>query len=84
MPLPYALSEFFELFDIWCKIVSLKVRVVQNKEPNHFFRIFQGGMIVSLGGLKNEDEGKEGPNGEKLYHVKATDEFDTHAVQVFV
>lgn len=37
---------------------------------------------MSLGGINNEDEGKGGPNGEKLYHVKATDDFDAHAVQV--
>lgn len=62
--------------------LPVQVRVVQNKEPNHFFRMFEGGMIVSLGGLKNVDEGKTGPKGEKLYHIKGSDAFDTHAVQV--
>ncbi|GMH43531.1 hypothetical protein BSKO_11453 [Bryopsis sp. KO-2023] len=62
--------------------LPVQVRVVQNKEPNHFFRMFEGGMVVSLGGLKNADEGKTGPKGEKLYHVKSTDPHDTHAVQV--
>lgn len=39
-------------------------------------------MVVHLGGLNNPDEGKEGPNGEKLYQVKGYTPLDTHAVQV--
>eukprot|EP00210_Caulerpa_lentillifera_P006663 g6366.t1 len=60
----------------------VQVRVVQNKEPDDFHLIFKGSMIVHLGGLNNPDEGKEGPNGEKLYQVKGYSALDTHAVQV--
>lgn len=59
-----------------------QVRLVQNKEPDHFFQIFHGGVIVNLGGLNNEDEGKEGPNRERLYQIKGYNPLDTHAVQV--
>lgn len=62
--------------------VWMQVRLVQNKEPDHFFKIFHGGVFVHLGGLNNEDEGKEGPNKERLYQIKGYNEFDTHAVQV--
>lgn len=62
--------------------VAVQIRVVQNKEPNHFFQLFQGGMIVQLGGYGNEPEGREGPDGVALYQIKATNEYDVHAVQV--
>ena len=61
---------------------ATQVRLVQNKEPDHFFQIFRGGVIVNLGGLNNADEGKEGPNKERLYQIKGYNEYDTHAVQV--
>eukprot|EP00210_Caulerpa_lentillifera_P008831 g8427.t1 len=60
----------------------VQIRVVQNKEPNHFHLIFKGCMVVHLGGFNNIEEGKTGPEGEKLYHVKGYNFLDTHAVQV--
>ena len=73
--------EMLQLLILYCR--NIQVRVVQNKEPNHFFRLFHGGMIVQFGGHNNEPEGREGPTGVALYQVKATNAEDVHAVQVF-
>jgi advillin len=66
---------------------ATQVRVVQNKEPNHFFTLFKGKMVVHEGGkagaFKNRHESDSYHAGETaLYHVRGTNEFNTHAVQV--
>ena len=68
----------------------VQVRVVQNKEPEHFLRIFQGKMIIKKGGVEgafssrsaSEIENRKAPEGVFLYHIKGTNEINTRAVEV--
>ena len=66
---------------------SVQVRVVQNKEPDHFLLLFKGKMVVHSGGkasaFKNRaDEDTYDVDGTRLFHVRGTNEFDTRAAQV--
>ena len=66
----------------------VQCRVVQGKEPNHFFALFKGGMIVHSGGkasgFKNVQEEEAAALGSvpALYHVRGTAAANTRAVQV--
>jgi len=65
----------------------VQVRVVQNKEPDHFLLIFKGRMVVHAGGrasgFKNRaDSDSYDVDGTRLFHVRGTNEFNTRAVQV--
>lgn len=65
----------------------VQVRVVQNKEPDHFLLVFKGKMVVHSGGrasgFKNRvDQDSYDVDGTRLFHVRGTNEFDTRAVQV--
>lgn len=65
----------------------VQVRVVQNKEPNHFLALFHGHFIVHYGGrgsgFKNADEADTyDDDGVSLFHVKGTNASNTRAVQV--
>jgi len=65
----------------------VQVRVVQNKEPQHFLALFKGKMVVHEGGVasgfKNVNEGDSFDNdGISLFHVKGRSDVDTRAVQV--
>ena len=65
----------------------VQVRVVQNKEPDHFLLVFKGKMVVHSGGrassFKNRFESDSyDVDGTRLFHVRGTNEFDTRAVQV--
>ncbi|XP_065886890.1 gelsolin, cytoplasmic-like [Dysidea avara] len=65
----------------------VQVRVVQNKEPDHFLLIFKGKMVVHSGGkasgFKNRnDTDSYDVDGTRLFHVRGTNEFNTRAVQV--
>eukprot|EP00039_Didymoeca_costata_P031430 m.34694 g.34694 ORF g.34694 m.34694 type:complete len:867 (+) comp8764_c0_seq1:99-2699(+) len=65
----------------------IQVRVVQNKEPEHFFKIFRGVMVVHAGGkasgFKNSDEKDSyDTDGTRLFHVRGTNNYNTRAVQV--
>ena len=65
----------------------VQVRVVQNKEPDHFLLVFKGKMVVHSGGrasgFKNRaDSDSYDVDGTRLFHVRGTNEFDTRAVQV--
>ena len=67
--------------------MAVQVRVVQNKEPDHFLLIFKGKMVVHSGGrassFKNRvDQDSYDVDGTRLFHVRGTNEFDTRAVQV--
>ena len=69
--------------------LPVQVRVVQNKEPDHFLMIFKGKMVVHTGGHASGFKNCINHNGfnhelddTKLYHVRGTNEFDTRAVQV--
>ena len=66
----------------------VQVRVVQNKEPPHFYLLFKGKMMVHSGGFgsgfKNRTEADEFYNGAgtRMYQVKGTNEFNVRAIQV--
>lgn len=65
----------------------VQVRVVQNKEPDHFLLVFRGSMVVHSGGrasgFKNRaDQDSYDVDGTRLFHVRGTDSINCHAVQV--
>lgn len=65
----------------------VQVRVVQNKEPDHFLLIFRGRMVVHSGGrasgFKNRaDQDSYDVDGTRLFHVRGTDSINCRAVQV--
>lgn len=79
---------------LWAKNVddelggaAVQVRVVQNKEPPHFYLIFKGKFIVHSGGkasgFKNiADKDSYDTDGVSLYQVRGTNETNTRAIQV--
>lgn len=58
---------------------SQVVRVVQNKEPDHFLSHFAPLMIVCLG--KRGNEQAKPYIGKRLYHIRGTNEFNVHACE---
>jgi len=63
-----------------------QVRVVMGKEPNHFYQLFKGNMVVHSGGkagaFKNRaEEDTFDADGVGLFHVRGTSDLDTRAVQ---
>eukprot|EP00733_Pompholyxophrys_punicea_P002028 Pompholyxophrys_punicea_v1_NODE_1312_length_797_cov_15.516173.p1 type:complete len:124 gc:universal NODE_1312_length_797_cov_15.516173:196-567(+) len=65
----------------------VQVRVVQNKEPDHFLCLFKGKFIIHRGGkasgFKNLNAKDEfDTSGTRLFHVKGTTELNTKATQV--
>lgn len=65
----------------------VQVRVVMNKEPPHFFKIFENSMVVHTGGIgsgfKNVDQADEyDTDGVRLFQVRGTNDYNTRAVQV--
>jgi hypothetical protein len=73
----------------------VQVRVVMNKEPPHFYKIFSqvpgntgaGGIVVHAGGIgsgfKNVEQADVyDTDGVRLFHVRGTNEWNTRAVQV--
>jgi hypothetical protein len=65
----------------------VQVRVVQNKEPPHFYRIFKGKMVVHSGGkasgFKNRsDVDSFDKDGTRLFQIKGTNQYNVRAVQV--
>lgn len=68
----------------------VQVRVVQNKEPEHFLRVFKGRMIVMKGGIESgfrkrsnsQSEQSKVAEGVQLFHIRGTTEFNTRAVEV--
>jgi len=66
----------------------VQVRVVQGKEPPHFFKIFETyGICIHEGGIgsgfKNRnEEDKYDTDGTRLFHIRGTNDFNTRAVQV--
>ncbi|XP_012936181.1 advillin [Aplysia californica] len=57
---------------------AVQVRVVQGREPEHFLRIFQGRMIIFLGGINNT----EPDSAIRLFQIRGTNDFNTRAMQV--
>jgi hypothetical protein len=65
----------------------VQVRVVMNKEPPHFYKIFNHKFVVHAGGIgsgfKNVDQADEyDTDGVRLFHVRGTNEWNTRAIQV--
>jgi len=65
----------------------VQVRVVMNKEPPHFLKIFDGMFVVHHGGIgsgfKNVDQADVyDTDGIRLFHVRGTNDWNTRAVQV--
>jgi len=80
---------------IWAKTLDdkfggepVQVRVVQNKEPPHFYLLFKGKMIVHAGGhasgFKNRDDKDVyfGPGESRLFQIRGTDAVNVRAIQV--
>jgi len=66
---------------------AVQVRVVQNKEPDHFLALFKGKFIIHKGGrasgFKNSTEKDSyDTDGTRLFHVRGTNQLNTRAVQV--
>lgn len=66
----------------------MQIRVVQNKEPPHFYLLFKGKMIVHSGGhasgFKNREDKDQyfQEGGVRLFQVRGTSELNTRAIQV--
>lgn len=69
----------------------VQVRVVQGKEPPHFYKIFEGRMVIHNGGIGAGWKNKEGEkvnedsydlDGTRLFHIRGTNDFNTRAIQV--
>jgi hypothetical protein len=65
----------------------VQVRVVMNKEPPHFMKIFQNKLVIHAGGIgsgfKNVDQADEyDTDGVRLFHVRGSNDWNTRAVQV--
>lgn len=65
----------------------VQVRVVQNKEPQHFLALFKGKMVVHEGGVASGFQNKNDTDsfdtdGISLFHIKGKTAIDTRAVQV--
>ena len=54
-----------------------QVRVVQNKEPQHFLSLFKDRMVVRTG-----KPGAASSSDAKLFHIRGTSAIDTRAVEV--
>jgi len=80
---------------LWAKTLDdkyggapVQIRVVQNKEPPHFYLLFKGKMIVHAGGhasgFKNRDDKDQyfTEGGVRLFQVRGTNELNTRAIQV--
>ena len=67
---------------------ATQVRVVQNKETDHFLTLFKGKFIVLRGGHKSgfknaQADGTEAPAGSvRLFRVHGTSTLNTKAIQV--
>jgi len=65
----------------------VQCRVVQNKEPPHFYLIFKEKLVIHTGGIasgfNNSDEKDyQDVDGTRLFHVKATNDYNIRAIQV--
>ena len=67
--------------------MASQVRVVQNKEPEHFLALWGGAMVVHDGGVASgftnrADADSFDTDGVSLYHVHGSTPLDTRAIQV--
>ncbi len=69
-------------------VKATQVRVVQNKEPDHFLSLFKGKMVVHAGGnasgfnSKQEAVAASTASGNALYQVRGNRPINTRAIQV--
>jgi hypothetical protein len=82
-----ASAIFTKQLDDELECEATQVRVVQNKEPDHFLALFKGKMVVHQGGIasgfKNvNDKDSYDTDGVSLFHVRGTNDINTRAVQV--
>lgn len=67
--------------------IATQVRVVQNKEPEHFLRMFRGRFIILEGGkgagfrAGSEDDTYD-KEGKRMFHVRGTSDMNAKAIQV--
>lgn len=67
---------------------ATQVRVVQNKEPQHFLSLFSGGIIIKLGGHPSgfhsiaHHTAATSENPVQLYHIKASSEHTVRSSEV--
>lgn len=66
---------------------ATQVRVVQNKEPNHFLTLFKGKMVIHTGGVASSfnNSGEVDTTsraGTHLYHIRGSNAINTRAVEV--
>lgn len=69
---------------------AVQVRVVQNKEPEHFLLVFHGKMIIRKGGIdsgfrkrtNSTSEQTKAQEGVILFQIRGTNELNTRAVEV--
>ncbi|RDD46509.1 Advillin [Trichoplax sp. H2] len=67
--------------------MATQIRVVQNKEPEHFLLIFKGKLVIFEGGcasgFKNvNDKDSYDTDGIMLFQIHGTTAFNTKAIQV--
>ncbi|XP_041362840.1 advillin-like [Gigantopelta aegis] len=58
--------------------MATQIRVTQGREPEHFLRMFQGTMVILMGGINN----KIIESDSKLYHIRGTNAVNTRAIEV--
>lgn len=67
--------------------IATQVRVVQNKEPEHFLRMFRGRFIILEGGkgagyrAGSEDDTYDS-EGKRMFHVRGSSDMNAKAMQV--
>lgn len=67
--------------------IATQIRVVQNKEPEHFLRMFRGRFIILEGGkgagyrAGSEEDTYDG-QGKRMFHVRGSSDMNAKAMQV--
>ncbi|XP_058948770.2 gelsolin, cytoplasmic [Pocillopora verrucosa] len=67
--------------------IATQIRVVQNKEPEHFLRMFRGRFIILEGGKgagyrAGSEEDTYDSQGKRMFHVRGSSDMNAKAMQV--
>jgi len=67
--------------------IATQIRVVQNKEPEHFLRMFRGRFIILEGGRgagyrAGSEEDTYDHEGKRMFHVRGSSDMNAKAMQV--
>ncbi|XP_068702988.1 gelsolin, cytoplasmic-like isoform X2 [Montipora foliosa] len=67
--------------------IATQVRVVQNKEPEHFLRMFRGRFIILEGGKgvgfqAGSENDTYDSEGKRMFHVRGSSDMNAKAIQV--